>query len=90
MGLQRSPEVTYEVVDGKAMLVDPAGRKLITLNRVGTLVWEALDGTLDVDQLTDQLLPRFTDVSRDELARDVAAFVQELAAADLILGAGPR
>jgi Coenzyme PQQ synthesis protein D (PqqD) len=88
MGLRRSPEVTYEILDGQAMLVDPAGKELITLNGVGTLVWETLDGTLDVDGVTDRLLPQFTDVTRDQLALDVAAFVEELAAGSLVVESG--
>ena len=59
MPLRRSPDVTYEVVDDRAMLLDPSGRELITLNPVGSVVWETLDGTLDVAGITDRLLPRF-------------------------------
>lgn len=88
MGLQRSPEVTYEIVDGQAMLVDPTGKELLTLNRVGTLVWETLDGTLDVAGVTDRLLTQFSDVTRDALAQDIRAFVDELTAADLVVDVG--
>jgi hypothetical protein len=85
MLLRRSPDVTYEVVDGRAMLVDPAGKELITLNPVGTLVWETLDGALDVDGITDRLLPQLEGVTRITLARDVSAFVEELRAAGLVV-----
>ena len=39
MIVQRRPGVTSEVVDGQAVLIAPAGKEVITLNAVGTLVW---------------------------------------------------
>ncbi len=41
---RRSPNVTYETIDGRAVLVDVAGTELITLNPVGTLVWNVPSG----------------------------------------------
>ena len=89
MSLRRSPDVTYEVVDDRAMLLDPSGKELITLNPVGSIVWETLDGTLDVAGITDRLLPRFDGVTREQLADDVELFVAELRAGDLIVDEAP-
>lgn len=36
MKVKRSDEVLFEVIDGTAVLVDPDGRELFTLNRVGS------------------------------------------------------
>jgi hypothetical protein len=41
---RRSPNVTYETIDGRAVLVEVAGTELITLNPVGILVWNAPSG----------------------------------------------
>ena len=75
---KRSPDVVFEVVDGRAILVDAAGKELITLNPVGTLVWDALDGTRDAAAVADHLLPAVEGVSREQLGVDVAAFLDEL------------
>lgn len=85
MGWQRSAEVTYEVVGDQAMLVDPAGKELFTLNAVGTLIWETLDGTLDAAGITGRLLGEFTDVTRAELERDVTVFLDELGSIGLVV-----
>lgn len=69
------------------MLVDPSGTELLTLNPVGTLVWEALDGKREVDDLVDHLLPQFTDVSRQELEQDIVYFLEELGSSDLVVEA---
>ena len=42
MAVRRSPDVIHEAVDGRAMLVSPDGSELISLNTVGTMVWELL------------------------------------------------
>jgi len=84
MGLRRAQDVVFEVVDGRAILIDAEGKELITLNPVGTLVWNALDGGADVGTLADRLLPELTGVTRDVLARDIDAFIDELASLGLV------
>jgi hypothetical protein len=76
--LSRSPRVTYEVVDGQAVLVDPDGRELLTLNAVGTLVWEALDGTHREAGIVGVLEEHFPDIDRARLETDLRAFLDEL------------
>lgn len=85
--LNRSPDVTYEVVDGQAVLVDPNGRELLTLNAVGTVVWQALDGTRDEAGIVESLSEQFPDVERNDLVRDVDAFITELRSSGLVADA---
>ena len=88
MAWQRSAQVVYEVVDGEGLLIDPAGVELITLNPVGALVWQTLDGCLDAAGLADTLLSSFEGVTRGELERDIEAFLGELQEAGLVSEAG--
>jgi hypothetical protein len=88
--LQRAQDVVYEVVDGRAVLIDPAGVELITLNPVGTLVWQALDDGGDAATLTQRLLPEFEDVTAEQLERDIDAFLSELSGLGLVSDAGSR
>jgi hypothetical protein len=76
--------VVYEVIDGQAVLLDGEGAELITLNTVGTLVWEELDGRRNVEELAGALASRFEGVSRADLARDIDAFLAELEASALV------
>lgn len=84
MAWQRSQQVVYEVVDGQAVLVDPEGVELITLNAVGTVVWEELDGQREAADLAADLFARFEEVSLAELERDIAEFLSEVDAAGLV------
>ncbi|MFM8305145.1 MAG: PqqD family protein [Actinomycetota bacterium] len=85
MAWQRSPRVVSEVVDGQAVLVDPRGEELLTLNEVGTLVWLALDGQRGPAELAADLADRFDDVPVETVARDIAAFLDEVEAAGLVV-----
>jgi len=76
------------VVDGQAVLIAPAGKEVITLNPVGTLVWGALESPRALDEVVDQLLPQFADVERQQLVEDMLAFVDELRESELIKVAG--
>ena len=81
----RAPDAHFEVVEGRALILDPTGKEMVTLNPVGTLVWEALEGPLDVDGLVERVLPQVTGVGRDDLERDVRTFVDELVSSALII-----
>ena len=76
--LQRSDDVVFDTAGDRAVLLDPGGQELITLNPVGTIVWRELDGRRDAAALADDLLPRFTGVGVDELREDIAVFLAEL------------
>ena len=81
--LQRSPDVVFDVVGDRAILLDGAGTELITLNAVGTVVWNELDGLRDASELAADLLDRFVGVGIDELRTDITAFLEELSALGL-------
>ena len=82
--LKRSSNVTYEVLDGQAVILDEGGEAVITLNAVGTQVWEAIDGNRDVDAIVEHLAGMFTGISHSQLRADVEAFVAELRADKLV------
>lgn len=81
---RRAAGASYEVVDGQAVIIDPEGRELVTLNGVGTMIWEHLDGRRGVSDLVDDLLPNFEGVSREEFERDVRSYLDELREAGIL------
>ncbi len=75
----------FEVSGDRAVLLDVAGTELITLNPVGTIVWQALDEPRDAPAVAAHLQERFPDVHVEQLEADAAAFLDELAAAGLVV-----
>jgi hypothetical protein len=82
--LRRTGDAYFEVVEDKAVIVDPAGTELVTLNHVGTLVWQAIDGERDEASITDELAARFPEVPRKTLEADVRRFLDELDGVNLL------
>jgi hypothetical protein len=81
-----APGVLAEQIDGRTLLIDAHSSELVTLNPVGSVVWEALGrGVVTVDQLVAHVATAFDDAPADELADDVAGFLDELVAASLVV-----
>ncbi len=76
--------MTYEIIDGQAVVIDPDGRELVTLNEVGTQIWEHLDGRRGVSELVDELLGNFDGVTREQFEADVIAYLDELRDAGIL------
>lgn len=88
MQLVRAPEVVHDVVEDRAVLVDPSGQELITLNATGSAVWQALDGARDDEALADLLHAQHPDVARDTILADVRGFLDVLLDEGLATKAG--
>ena len=74
----------HQVVDGRAMLISPAGDEVLVLNRTGSAVWDALADGGDVDSLTETLRGAHPTVETDAIRGDVTTFLAELEGAGLI------
>jgi hypothetical protein len=86
MPIYRQAEgVLAEDLDGKAAIVDPKGAELITLNLVGSLVWNLLDGSRDVDAVVDAVVDACDPVDRSTVDADVRSFLTELTSLHLIV-----
>ncbi len=85
MAVQRSPEVIHEAVDERAMLVSPDGSELITLNAVGTMVWDMLGTAMEAREVAAQLHSRFKEVPLEQLERDIEVFLDSMRERGLVL-----
>jgi Coenzyme PQQ synthesis protein D (PqqD) len=85
MRFRRAAEATFDVLDGHAVIIDPGAVRMLTLNPVGTLVWQHLDVDRTCEELTAMLLPMLTGISVEQLALDIASFLDELMAAGLVV-----
>jgi hypothetical protein len=83
-----APGVLAEQIDGRALLIDATSSELITLNPVGSVVWDAMSkGAHTVDEMVTAVAAAFDDAPADLLADDVAGFLDELLAARLVVTA---
>ena len=82
---RRASGVIYDELQGHAVLLDRGSVKMLTLNPVGTLVWQLLDVDRTHEELVTLLLPKVRGVTAEQLAIDVAPFLDELVAAGVVV-----
>ena len=82
---RRGTGVLSDVVDGRAVLIGPGGQEVITLNGVGSAVWDWLATPSTAEELAGKVVDRFADVDQATASRDVSAFLHELAEAGLAI-----
>jgi hypothetical protein len=74
----RKPDVVWSTVDGEAVLLDLSSGYYFSLNKVGAVVWEMLDGDHSLQSIHDAICGRFR-VDQATAWEDVAALVRRLA-----------
>jgi hypothetical protein len=71
--------VLWEQVDVKVMLIDSASSELVTLNPVGSLIWQALaKAPATADALARVVVEAFPELGIAQAEADVESFVGEL------------
>lgn len=85
--VERTVGVLTDEVDGRTFLIDQAGTQVIELNAVGSVVWAAIDGTRDIDDLVVAVRQGCAGTDQESPARvrlDVVAFLDELRRLELV------
>jgi hypothetical protein len=77
------PDVLVRELRGEAVLLDLASESYFGLDDVGTGMWRALTTAPTIEGALDSLLDEY-DVTREQLARDLEAFVEKLSNAGLV------
>lgn len=76
-------------LDGEAVLLDDETGAVHALNRVATVVWLCLDGSVTVGGLIDDLVDTFTGADADTIRDDVLALVRTLESLGLLEPVSP-
>ena len=82
--LQRSPQADGTLAGDRAAIYHRETRKAVTLNPVGTLLWQALEVPLSQADMVARLHAQFPQVPVETLEADVAKFVAELTGHSLL------
>jgi hypothetical protein len=82
----RRPEIAWRVIDGEAVVVNPRAGLIYPFNPVATRCWELADGTRTAEQIIMALYEEF-DVPREQLERDMQAFLATLHEKGLLMTA---
>lgn len=77
------PDTIWRVLDDGAVIVTPRAGNVRVLNRVGTAIWELIDGENSLRDIETRLIRDF-DVPVDQARRDLQLFLEELERRDMI------
>ncbi len=75
--------IAHRIIEGEGFVVDSRTQVLHHLNPVAAALWGWLDGRRTAEDLAALLCEEY-DVDRETAARDVADFLRELAAKDVL------
>jgi hypothetical protein len=81
--LRRNERAAWRVYDGEAIIVSPDDSTLHTVNRAGTLVWEAADGATPWGAIVARVAGAFA-LDAPDVEPDIATFVLALEGRGLI------
>lgn len=74
---QRRDDFIWRVIDGEAFILSDNGRKIITLNKVASFIWQQCDGSDSVGHILDLIMERF-DVEKTRAEQDLTALMNEM------------
>lgn len=79
----RQAALTWHVAGDEVVVLDLEGSVYLKLNGSGRVLWERLAASCDQAELTAALLDEY-DVSEEQAATDVAAFLDQLRERELL------
>ncbi|HET7486625.1 MAG TPA: PqqD family protein [Acidimicrobiales bacterium] len=83
-----APELTTVEIDGEALLLDPRTDGVHQLDRLGSVIWQVLDGEATVDELVDDLAAAFA-APPEQVRHDLGDLLVGLRGIGALDGAGP-
>ena len=84
----RSPDAFVVELDGEAVVLDERANRLHLLNHTATLIWNCLDGEVDVRELAREIGDAL-ELPVDTVLADTLAVVRDLGTEGLLDGIEP-
>jgi methyltransferase-like protein len=79
----RNKEMVWRMLDNEAFIISTEGNKIHSLNKLGSFIWQLLDGKNSVQNIISCLCERFQ-VTEDVAQADANDFVEKLLAQGLV------
>jgi GGDEF domain-containing protein len=82
--LLQSKEIAARMLGDEMMIMSPRDSIVFSLNKVGTVIWEAADGKTPLEEIVRKICARF-EVDPAEAFKDAESFVRELVQHELLV-----
>ena len=82
---RRRARLPFRQLAGQTVILNPKERNVHLLNGTGSLIWELLEAQRSAEDLVDLLNGEDSfDADREQMAREVRAFLEELSSKGLV------
>lgn len=82
--LKQNTDTAYRVIDGEAVIVDLDSSELYSLNPTATVIWEACEEEVTLEEVVDKIVEEF-EVEREVAEEDCVGFVEEFSENGLLM-----
>ena len=79
----RGGEIAAKVIDGEAIIINLANGIYYSMDKVGGLIWEMIEGKQSLEEMITATVARY-DVSREQAQADIQLLVEELLRENLV------
>ena len=79
----RSGDIAAKVIDGEAIIINLANGIYYSMEKVGGLIWEMIEGKQSLEEMIIATVARY-DVSREQAQADIQLLVEELLRENLV------
>ena len=83
--LAKSAAIASRMLGDETIIMSTIDSTLFTLNPVGTVIWEAADGSTPLSRIVTEKVCVAFDVTDEQAAADAAEFVEKLAQHGILL-----
>lgn len=81
---QRNDQYIWREIDGETFVLSENGKKIITLNKVASFIWQKCDGKRTLEEMHALILDNF-DVAEEAAWQDLGRFVAKMRAQEMVL-----
>jgi hypothetical protein len=81
--IAKSNDAIWRMLDGEAVIISEDGAQIHTLNKIGSFIWELVDGKTTIDHIVTKICERF-EIERDVAQADTLEFIEKLVDKQLI------
>ncbi len=81
---QKKEGFIWREMDGETFILSETGKKIITMNKLASFIWQQCDGKQDLGQILDKILDRF-EVDKIRAKNDLTELINEMLSQQMIV-----
>lgn len=86
--VKRNTNSSFQIADGKAVVMLAVNSNIFTLNEIGTVIWQLLDTPKTIEELTADTLKKFPGENPQTITEDILGFTSECIKEQLLIQEG--